>query len=216
MNTDFEKSKTKTLDFVTASGKACVVKEETFLASEAWLNKQNENGDDFDDDSAFEIKDDWNNDDIFMADDSGKGPSQERLLEGQKQVFQNNMQKKPRGIFTASVENMERDLHSPIPSIFEGFPLTPMVHYKSNPKVNKPFTPVTLTEEQKATLRSVRFGGSAERKRKVSDDFDGLIPPPPTPKTPLTEEQREKIKRNLEAALAKRRSLNRSTDSTSF
>ena len=83
-------------------------------------------------------------------------------------------------------------------------------------KIPRPFTPVTLSEEQKAALRSVRFGGSGERKRKVSDDLDGLIPPPPTPKTPLTEEQRERIKKNLEAALAKRRSLNRSCDSPSF
>ena len=57
MNSDVEKSKTKTLDFTTASGKACVVKEETYLASEAWLQKQNDDGDDFDDDSAFENKD---------------------------------------------------------------------------------------------------------------------------------------------------------------
>ena len=151
MDSDFEKAKTKVLDFTTASGKACVVKQETFLASEAWLQKQNDDGDDFDDDSAFENKDEYGvrfgifdiwklifsfNNDIFM-DDSGKGSIQDRSMEVQKQFNQNIIQRKPRGVFTNSVENVERDLHSPTPTVFEGFPVTPMVQYKSNPKVNK-------------------------------------------------------------------------------
>lgn len=78
----------------------------------------------------------WNNDDIFM-DDSGKGSIHDRSMEMQKHTGQNIMQKRSRGIFTNSVENVERDLHSPTPTVFEGLPVTPMVHYKSNPKVNK-------------------------------------------------------------------------------
>uniref|UniRef100_A0AC35FNZ0 Uncharacterized protein n=1 Tax=Panagrolaimus sp. PS1159 TaxID=55785 RepID=A0AC35FNZ0_9BILA len=89
-------------------------------------------------------------------------------------------------------------------------PKTPMVIIK-NTATFKPFTPPTISNKLRQEMIAQR---NNDRKRKADDDIfvpSTSIPPPPHPlsttTSTITPEQLERSRRNREAAIAKRRSL---------